>query len=179
MMIRNVVAAVVLPLVMVLTGCAASEPEPEINASELLPCDWVAHPATVKFLDSSFRCLDGSDQVPAGFPAPSIVNVWGSWCPPCRDEIPFFVRLVNEHQVTVVGVDVDEPSIIAGQRFALRQAMPWPNVLDVVGASTAIFGPGVPVTWFIDADGVVVEKKIGVIRDYDELLELARKHGQL
>lgn len=173
---RLAALALLLPL---LAGCSADQPD-AIQQAKLQPCMWEASPATGKFFSSGFECLDGSGApVPSGFPAPAIVNVWGSWCPPCRDEIPYFLRLATEHEVTIVGVDVDEPSMVAGQRFALNQQMPWPNLFDREGASTAIFGPGVPVTWFIDASGTVVKRKIGVIRDYDELLELARTHGQI
>lgn len=166
-------------IALALTGCAVSAGEPAEPVA-LAACTWTAHPATADFVDPGFRCLDGSgNAVPAGLPAPSIVNVWGSWCPPCRAEIPFFVRLAQEHEVTIVGVDVDEASIITGQRFASQQQMTWPNLIDLNGASTAIFGKGVPVTWFIDADGVVVGRKIGGIHDYDELLGLARTYGLL
>lgn len=171
------VLPVVIAAALVISGCSRAEPE-VVDAAALAACAWRPHPATAKFFDDGFRCLDGeASAVPVGFPASSIVNVWGSWCAPCREEIPFFVRLAAEHDVTIIGVDVDEPSMIAGQRFALRQGMTWPNVLDTSGATAAIFGPGVPVTWFIDAQGQIVERKIGVIRDYAELFDLARKHG--
>jgi cytochrome c biogenesis protein CcmG, thiol:disulfide interchange protein DsbE len=164
---------------LVLTGCTTPTPQP-VAVDSLAACDWVANAETAEFIDESFLCLDGSGvKVPKGLPAPAIVNVWGSWCPPCRDEIPFFVRLQAEHDVTIVGVDVDEPSAIAGQRFALRSGMRWPNVIDPVGASTAIFGTGVPVTWFIDENGKVVHKKIGAIKSYEELVDLAKKYGQM
>jgi hypothetical protein len=89
------------------------------------------------------------------------------------------VRLAAEHDVTIIGVDVDEPSWATGQRFAQSRGMGWPNLLDTTGESTSIFGNGVPVTWFINAEGEVAEKKIGGLADYDELLELARRSGQL
>jgi cytochrome c biogenesis protein CcmG, thiol:disulfide interchange protein DsbE len=164
---------------LVLAGCSTTPPQP-VAIDSLAACNWVAHPKTAAFTDKSFLCLDGSgNALPQGLPAPAIVNVWGSWCPPCRDEIPYFVRLNAEHDVTIIGVDVDEPSTIAGQRFALRSGMGWPNIFDPAGASTAIFGTGVPVTWFIDANGKVVHKKIGAIKSYDELLDLAKKYGQM
>lgn len=170
-----------LVLLLLLTGCANAAEEP-LASGDLAPCDWSAVSATTSILDlsSGFDCLDGSDAaLPTSLPAPAIINVWGSWCPPCREEIPYFLRLANEHQVQIVGIDVDEPSMIAGQRFALRREMPWPNLLDREGASTATFGTGVPVTWFIGPDGSVVARKIGAFKSYEELEQMARENGQI
>lgn len=169
--------ALVAALLPILASCSSADPTP-IAQEKLLACDWTPAPKTAALMDSGFACLDGSGApLPAGFPAPAIINVWGSWCAPCRDEIPFFIRLADEYDVTIIGVDVDEPSIVTGQRFVLDQKMPWPNVIDTEGGSTAIFGNGVPVTWFIGADGSVLERRIGVISSYRELVELARKNG--
>lgn len=155
-------------------SCTAAPAQESLTS--LAGCDWEVS-TTVGF-DSTFRCLDGS-RPPAGLPAPAIVNVWGSWCPPCREEIPYFVKLAKEYDVTIVGVDVDEPSLIPGQRFARRANMSWPNLIDVDGTSTSIFGDGVPVTWFIDKSGKVAMKKIGAWKSYTELENSAKMFGQI
>jgi hypothetical protein len=47
---------------------------------------------------------------------------------------------------------------------------------DPDGRSRQYFGMGVPVTWFIAADGSVAYKHIGIIKDLDQILELTEKH---
>lgn len=162
-----------LLLVFVLTSCATA---PAQQTVALQTCDWT--PVTQVGFTSTFRCLDGT--APAqGLPAPAIVNVWGSWCPPCRAEIPYFVKLDRKYDVTIIGVDVDEASFISGQNFAHQAGMRWPNLIDIKGDTTAIYGQGVPVTWFIGADGKVAYKKIGAWKSYDELEEYAKLYGQI
>lgn len=163
-----------LAAILALTACS-STPATQ-KPTELQACNWQAQ--TAAGFMASFTCLDGGS-TPQGLPVPAIVNVWGSWCPPCREEIPYFVKLDEKFDVTIIGVDVDEPGLVTGQRFASRVGMTWPNLFDAAGESTSVFGPGVPVTWFIGADGQVAYKKIGVLKSYEELEKLARKYGAI
>lgn len=167
--------ALVSVFTLLIVGCSSSAPAPT-KLAELQPCTWQV--GTQSGFVQSFRCLDGS-QPAQGLPAPAIVNVWGSWCPPCREEIPYFVKLDQKYQVTIIGIDVDEPSLLSGQRFAQKAQMSWPNLIDAGNETTAIYGQGVPVTWFIGADGKVAYRKIGAWKSYAELEEYAQMYGQI
>ena len=158
-----------LVLLLLLAGCTS----PAVT-KDSLPCSWNA--STQAGFLSTFQCLDGS-QPPQGLPAPAIVNVWGSWCDPCKEEIPFLITLKDKYPVTIIGIDVDEPKIETGQAFAEKSGMTWANLYDVKGESVSVFGPGVPVTWFIDANGEVVHKHVGVWKSYTQLETTARKYG--
>ena len=86
---------------------------------------------------------------------PVLVNFWGSWCPPCRPEMP---RLVSAHadwgdRVQFVGVDIlDERS--AARDFMEEFGMTFPNVFDTADAIKTSLGHfGQPVTAFYRADG--------------------------
>lgn len=160
-----------LVLALLVAGCGS--PAQPIT---LQPCDWSVK--TTLGMGEGFACLDGK-AAPTGLPAPAIVNVWGSWCAPCREEIPYFVQLDKKYKTTIIGVDVDEPRISKGQQFALASKMSWPNLIDLQGKSTSIYGPGVPVTWFIDSSGKVVNKKIGAWSSYEELEKAAKKYGMI
>lgn len=125
------------------------------------------------------RCLDGTigGQLRT-LKGPMIINVWGSWCGPCKEEIPIFRSFYEKAKgkVFLLGVDVEESSIEDGRKFVEENGITWPNLYDPDGRSRAYFGMGVPVTWFIAADGSVAGKKIGVISDESELITLTNKY---
>lgn len=85
----------------------------------------------------------------------------------------------NQSRVRVVGVDVEEAKKSDGVDFVIANGMTWPILVDPDGRSRGFFGMGVPVTWFIDANGNVVHKKIGVLNSESELRETAIKYLHL
>jgi len=78
-------------------------------------------------------------------------------------------------KVQLVGVDVEEANFDDGRTFVERNGITWPNLYDPDGRSREYFGLGVPVTWFIAADGSVAYKHVGIIKDLDEIVTLHRK----
>lgn len=100
---------------------------------------------------------------------PTVVNFWGTWCPPCRREIPDLVRLYDEYSpkgVEIVGIAVnDTPEKV--RTYASQNNMNWELLLfdqSMVGAFN--LGRSVPTTIFYDAQGREVERFVG-LRDYD------------
>jgi len=79
-------------------------------------------------------------------------------------------------KVLLMGVDVEEASIEDGRKFVENNGITWPNLYDADGKSRAYFGMGVPVTWFIAADGSVAYKHIGVLKNEIELISLTSKY---
>jgi thiol-disulfide isomerase/thioredoxin len=124
---------------------------------------------------SSMPCLDGGGEINFHrLKGPIVVNVWGSWCEGCRDEMPYFIDLYQRAifksgQIKLLGVDVEESSPDAAKNFIKAYGMSWPHLVDSDGRSKGLFGPGVPVTWFIDERGEVVGKKIGAYLDKEQL----------
>ena len=104
---------------------------------------------------------------------PVLLNVWATWCAPCKEEIPFLERLHAEYRergLEIVGVSVDargEEKKIEG--FARDMSMTYPVWLDpdqrVMSAFLAI---GVPASYLIDRDGVLRWKHLGVLRASNE-----------
>jgi thiol-disulfide isomerase/thioredoxin len=124
-------------------------------------------------------CLDRTTGARLGaLRGPMILNVWGSWCGPCREEIPILRSFYEKAQgkVALVGVDVEEATFDDGRRFVERNGILWPNLYDPDGRSREYFGLGVPVTWFIAADGAVAGKKIGAFKNEIELISLTNKY---
>ena len=126
-----------------------------------------------------FPCLDGKSALHfSALRGPLIVNVWGSWCAPCKEEVPiirsFYAKAKSQFQI--LGVDVEEAKPSDGTAFIVENGMTWPNVIDPDGRSRGYFGMGVPVTWFIDSNGVIVHKKIGAVQSERELRDLTLKY---
>jgi thiol-disulfide isomerase/thioredoxin len=124
-------------------------------------------------------CLDGKSSVDITvIKGPAIINVWGSWCDPCKKEIPYFVEFnqKRDRSITLIGVDVEEKSRITGAQFAIKHRMIWPNFYDEKNQTRGYLGMGVPVTWFINSSNKVVYKKIGPVASASELQQLAKKY---
>ena len=126
-------------------------------------------------------CLDGSGAVNFySIKGPIVVNVWGSWCEGCRQEMPYFVELYQNElfkngEIKLLGVDIEESSRQVGINFIKAYGMSWPHLEDLAGKTKILFGPGAPVTWFIDTDGRVVNKHIGAYTDRDQLFTQVEK----
>ena len=115
-------------------------------------------------------CLDNKSTIDyQAIRGPVVVNVFGSWCAPCNEEIPHFLALQATHKVSIVGIDVEEASMSAGRNFVIKKGITWPVLYDTNSVTRSIFGPGVPVTWFIDSRGDVTYRQIGLITSSAEL----------
>jgi thiol-disulfide isomerase/thioredoxin len=160
--------------VLLLAGC--SSPSEKI-AGEVVSCESILSSATENSI--MLDCLDGTDGASInGIKGPAIINVWGSWCGPCKEEMPILRSFYEKAQgkLALIGVDVEEASIEDGREFVENYGITWPNLYDADGKSRAYFGMGVPVTWFIAADGNVAYKHIGVIKSEKELISMASKY---
>jgi thiol-disulfide isomerase/thioredoxin len=125
----------------------------------------------------SLPCLDNkSSLIYQSIRGPVVVNVFGSWCEPCNQEIPHFLDLQATHKVSIIGIDVEEPNMKVGRNFVIKKGITWPVLFDTTSVTRGIFGLGVPVTWFIDASGKVTYKQIGVITSTAQLKSEVRKY---
>ena len=132
-------------------------------------CTSIVVDASVK-KGTALACLDKKNTIILqALRGPVVVNVFGSWCAPCQQEIPKFVALYATKKVSIVGVDVEESNMAAGRAFVIKKGITWPILFDANSSTKANFGLGVPVTWFLNSNGHVVYEKIGVIRTQAEL----------
>ncbi len=107
-----------------------------------------------------------------------LLNVWATWCHPCRDEIPQLEALHQQYQargLEVIGVSVDNGGMESGIReFARDFKMTYPIWLDPDERVSARFLTiGVPETFLIDREGVIRWRKIGPIQHGDTALAAA------
>ena len=103
---------------------------------------------------------------------PVVVNVWASWCGPCRDEAPALASAAAEYgdRVRFVGIDVLDAKPDA-RAFIEEYGWPYPSIFDQTGAIRDALGlVGQPGTVFYDDEGNVVQTHTGAIAP-DELAE--------
>ena len=125
------------------------------------------------------KCLDGKSTVDVGqIKGPALINVWGSWCGPCKEEMPIFVDFYSKYmdKVSLIGISVEESNVQEARDFIKLYGMSWPNLNDADGSTREILGMGVPVTLFIDAQGKVAFRKIGVVTTIEELERDTQKY---
>ena len=165
---RKLASLVVFGAFFLLTGCGD---ESSVITGNVVDCRSIQTIEGVQ-RDYPTLCLDSSAGVNvAAIKGPAIINVWGSWCKPCTDELPIFNEFFQslDPAIQLIGVDVEEKSIEEGRMFARTHGVIWPNLFDKDGSTRKYFGMGVPVTWFIAPDGSVISKHTGPFASIEEL----------
>ncbi len=167
--------ALLVSTLLLLSGCANSV---EPIAGKVITCSEINIDKSITD-GVQLPCLDGGEGgYLQGLRGPMILNVWASWCYECGVEMPYLRSFYAKVQgkVSLVGVDVEEKNIEAGQKYVESHGMTWPNFFDADGSSRGYLGMGVPVTWFIAADGSVTYKKIGGFKSELEIIELSAQY---
>ena len=102
-----------------------------------------------------------------------IVNFWATWCVPCREEMPEFVKLQKEfgdRGVQFVGIAVDDPAKV--RQFAAELGLNYPALVGGYGAIelSKSLGNGVgalPYTLILDRSGSISRTKLGPVKTSD------------
>ncbi|AVP97072.1 DsbE family thiol:disulfide interchange protein [Ahniella affigens] len=109
---------------------------------------------------------------------PYLLNVWGSWCPACRDEHPVVVEFARRHHLTVIGLNwKDDPA--TAMQWLQRFGDPYSAIaVDADGRTAIDYGVyGAPETFLIDAQGIIRYKKIGPLTPDDFEREVLPRIG--
>jgi len=99
-----------------------------------------------------------------------IVNIWASWCVPCRKEHPLLIGLSKNKSVKLIGLNYRD-NLNNAKKFINELGNPYSKILiDSDGVLSVEFGAyGVPETFLIDKDKNIIKKFVGPINE--EILE--------
>ena len=130
--------------------------------------------------DVTLPCLGGGRPVHmAGLPGkPMVLNLWASWCTPCREELPVLQKFHQRAQgkVGMLGVDFEDTQPDAALQLLARSGVTYPQVADFDKELDQGLGRHpVPMTVLVDADGNVVSALPMQITSADQLASLVEK----
>jgi cytochrome c biogenesis protein CcmG/thiol:disulfide interchange protein DsbE len=96
-----------------------------------------------------------------------VINFWATWCPPCREEIPGFVKLQKEYGddgLTIVGVSMDDGGFSTVRPFADKMDINYPLVMED-GKVGRAYGPvrALPSTFVVGPDGMIQHVRSGYL----------------
>ena len=178
-----------LVLAALLAGCSSASGGPSastsgapavVNTTQACPAqsDTAASGATT-LPKLRFSCLGGGALDLAKAPGvPTLVNLWGSWCTPCRDELPVLQQFARSAagRVRVLGV-VSKDGRPQAESFAADAGVTFPSGFDGQGQLMAGVGINVlPYTYFLDASGAVTFTQVGPVGSVDQLRQLVATH---
>ena len=169
---------------LLLSGCSTGEQSQTAALGVIPSCDEIdTSKKTSEELKMS--CLDSSSEINYhSIKGPIVINVWASWCTGCKEEMPYFVDLYANPifisgEIKLLGIDVDEKNADSGPNFIKSHGMSWPHLEDTDSRSKLVFGPGVPVTYFLDKSGEVIHKHVGAYRSKSQLYEAVEKYFEV
>lgn len=136
------------------------------SASDAGLTEFSAHPSPRELGPLRFSDAQGAQRSLAGFLGRVVLlNVWATWCPPCREEMPTLDRLqamLGGPGFEVVTVSIDGEGLPVVQAFfrqiGIRHLHPYIDTFREVGTLGAI---GIPLTLLIDRDGREAARKFG------------------
>ena len=106
---------------------------------------------------------------------PLVVNLWASWCVPCRTELPLYAAFAKKYagRVDVLGIDFQDTKVEAALQLARKSGVRYPLLADPDGAVRAI---GLPKVMFVDPEGRITHEEYVEITSAAQLEELVAKH---
>ena len=166
-----------------------TRPGPSLKLSLTILFVFIAAALLILLLRSERElAVRSTRQIQVGFPAPNftfpdlnghqvslsdhrgkvvIINIWATWCPPCRQEMPSMQKLYERFKgenFEILAVSIDSTGREAVAPFVQTMNLTFPVLLDSKEDIGTLYGlTGVPESFIIDKEGIVVQKIIGPI----------------
>lgn len=153
--------AAVFALALALAACAGAGGAPDFVATgpaRALPASGSLEPADLAEFEGMLVGARGR---------PVVVNVWASWCGPCRVEAPLLQRAATRYEGEVVFLGVDSrDDRKAAREFIRRYGIAYPNVFDGTGSIRSGLGlRGFPTTYIFNRQGTLMASVVGGISE--------------
>lgn len=163
---RRVLA--VLLLALALTSCSITPDEASDRPTSVA--------TKGRLPDITLESIVGGPEVDLGaLRGPAVVNLWASWCIPCKKELPYYAGVAKEYdgRLSVLGVNFQETNATKAQRLLERSGVTYPNVGDPDGEFRAF---GLPKLLLVDSSGKVVYDEYIEIESQQQLEDLVAEH---
>jgi thiol-disulfide isomerase/thioredoxin len=129
----------------------------------------VLHPGD-RLIPIQLSSISGAPQTFSASHRPTIINVFATWCTPCREETPGFAHAAGALRARgfdIVAIDQQEPAA-AVSAFAREFALPYPVYIDTTGVTHSVLGARIiPMTILVNRDGVIVWEHAGPLDPAD------------
>ena len=108
----------------------------------------------------------------------NLINIWASWCAPCKVEHPYLINLNDKFDINLIGINYKD-NLDNSKKFLSDLGNPYDEVLvDNDGTKSIELGAiGVPETYLINSNKKIIKKFIGPLdqEDYDNIINLIKK----
>lgn len=194
--VRPALAA--LAATVVLSGCSGGEspiipaaPAIDVDTAELREAKAAAgiedcepgdaEPVEGGLPEVVLPCFAGGPDVElSALRGPLVLNLWASWCGPCRREMPVLQAFHVEHgeRVPVLGVDFQDPATGVAMEQLARRGVTYPSLADTGGelAVSALRITAMPTTVLVAEDGTVARVLPLELESVEELEDLVAEH---
>ena len=132
--------------------------------------------------DVTLSCFGGGPDVTlSSLRGPMVVNLWASWCGPCREEMPVLQSFHERYgdRVPVLGIDWQDVQTTAAMELVVETGVTYPLLADpdpLLGTVDGMPVRGLPGIVLLDADGRVAYRNLQEIRSEQELVDLVDEH---
>jgi peroxiredoxin len=144
---------------MVLIACGSTD---QVKAGETTPTDF------------SLPALDGREVKLSDYKGQVILlDFWATWCPPCRNSIPAFVRLYNKYHeqgFTILGIGLDDEAAL--RKYASDNKISYPVLIGNNDIGKAYGVTGIPKMVFIDRKGKIRKTQVGFAPELEAGFEM-------
>ncbi len=178
---RRTFTIILLSSLIVVSGCSAKDEASKTQAeteknSESSNSANNERANEIKAPDFKLATLDGNDFYLSDFSGKVVMlNFWGTWCPPCRKEIPDLVNLqkkYNNDGLEIVGITLNSGSAADIQKFVDDKKINYTVLTNIEGSETEqvtfLYGQAIgqqissiPTTLIIDREGYIVKGYLG------------------